>query len=749
MKENRLLLMLITMLFVFGTAFLGSSNLYAGSKTPYKVLMKALEEKHFNTPEATLEMIVPDSVMQIIMPELKSTFRIMQDVSFPPNANISEVLTTLMQAKYAEKSDAKEDFYKIQYSLHSDDFAKYLGKYPKSKFVSEAESKLKCTQQHEAFLKAKKNGSTYAYRTYASSYGTDMNSVCKYEGYDVISQSDNAQLQAIEAWLSLLNSEKTTDGVRDCSVYSDYLDTYGSFSVLANEAKNKLNLCFDQNAWQQAMEQGTIEAYQCYVDKYPEGSRSSYAKNKIKDWTTWKTAREKNSYQGYLEYYKNFPSGDSVALAQKEFIPNEASAVDLGLPSGTRWAPCNVGAVSPEEYGDYYAWGEIKEKRNYTWKSYQYFEDKNGNGKPWTDGKTDLGEITIEKNNISGTRYDVAHVKWGGGWKLPTKEQCQELVDKCKWTWWTTQNLQEGYKVTGPNGNSIFLPAAGYRYDAEEVARAGFRGGYWSSTRDEIMSHNSYLLRFKEYDAFELNPVLRDVFANSLRYGRTVRPVTNVKSIQQTLEPAKQMPSFPIEKNITENTPVINITGHNAVDLGLPSGTKWADCNIGASSPTDYGDYFAWGETQMKRSYAWKTYKYIIDKNKNGIDDYGEDGYKDIGTDISGTNYDVAHVKWGASWKMPNEEQWKELKDCCTWTATAWKGRKGYKVTGPNGRVIFLPAAGYIWETEGKEIGKSGEYWFATSLNRSNMLSFDVDRNEIHISGRAQFAGVTVRPVTE
>ena len=75
---------------------------------------------------------------------------------------------------------------------------------------------------------------------------------------------------------------------------------------------------------------------------------------------------------------------------------------------------------------------------------------------------------------------------------------------------------------------------------------------------------------------------------------------------------------------------------------------------------------------------------------------------------------------------MPNEEQWKELKDCCTWTATAWKGRKGYKVTGPNGSTIFLPATGRIWETEGKEIGTTGHYWFSTSIsNTYNMFYFE------------------------
>ena len=571
---------------------------------------------------------------------------------------------------------------------------------------------------------------------------------CEYEGYEILFDCDVKRAKAIEAWLTIMDTPNRNE--YDCEIYSDYIERYGAFSYFVEEAKDYLYVCNERNAWQQAAEQGTIKAYQTYVNQYPKGLHARYAQGKLNDWTAWQSARKRDNYLAYLEYFKNFPNGDSAELAQKELIPTASDAVDLGLPSGTRWAPFNVGAFFPEEYGDYYAWGETQTKSNYSWYYYQYFTDKNGNGTPWTiiNGKAEIdsGELLDFGNDISGTQYDVAHVKWGDDWKMPTKAQCQELVNKCKWTWWITQDLQEGYKVTGPNGNSIFLPAAGFR-DNRNIARDGFRGGYWSSTRERERCQNAYLLRFKQYDAFALDPDLHDVFANVLHYGRTVRPVTNVKPKQQTAT-TKQIPSFPIDTNITEGTPVINVSGHNAVDLGLPSGTKWADCNIGSSSPIDYGDYFAWGETRTKRSFEWKTYKYAIDKNRNGKYDYGEKTI-DIGTDISGTDYDVAHVKWGGSWMMPTKEQWQELIDCCTWTLTAQGGRKGYKVTGPNGRVIFLPAAGHIWGTEGNRIGKMGEYWFATPTNHYNMLSFDVDKNEIYISGRAEFAGVTVRPVTK
>ena len=133
--------------------------------------------------------------------------------------------------------------------------------------------------------------------------------------------------------------------------------------------------------------------------------------------------------------------------------------VDLSLPSGLKWATCNIGASRPEDYGDYYAWGEIQTKSEYT--------EENS----LTSGK-DIG-------NISGnSRYDAARMQWGSSWRLPTQTEFQELIDQCTWEW-TTEGGHNGMRVTGPNGHSIFLPAAGTRIDA------GFHGHgsavyYWS-----------------------------------------------------------------------------------------------------------------------------------------------------------------------------------------------------------------------------------------------------------------------------
>ena len=177
-------------------------------------------------------------------------------------------------------------------------------------------------------------------------------------------------------------------------------------------------------------------------------------------------------------------------------------AVDLGLPSGLKWANMNVGASSPEGYGNYYAWGETTTKSNYTEGSYQYH-----NGSSYIN----IG------SNISGTRYDVARSQWGGNWRLPTAAEMQELKDRCTWTWTTYQGVP-GYKVTGPNGNSIFLPAAGCRYGTEIYDRGSY-GYYWSGTLYEsYFSCYAYFLSFYSSDHY--------VFSYYREYGHTVRPVS-------------------------------------------------------------------------------------------------------------------------------------------------------------------------------------------------------------------------------
>lgn len=147
----------------------------------------------------------------------------------------------------------------------------------------------------------------------------------------------------------------------------------------------------------------------------------------------------------------------------------------------------------------------------------------------------------------------------------------------------------------------------------------------------------------------------------------------------------------------------------HAIDLGLPSGTKWCCCNVGATTPEDYGGYFAWGETSEKSVYSEETYLYSSETDEIGIH------YQNIGSDIAGTSYDVAHVKMGGSWRMPSTTQQEELMDNCTREWTSQNGVKGILVTGSNGGRIFLPAAGGWWKGELDDDGAYG-YYLSSSL---------------------------------
>ena len=156
--------------------------------------------------------------------------------------------------------------------------------------------------------------------------------------------------------------------------------------------------------------------------------------------------------------------------------------VDLGL--SVKWATCNVGAQSPEDYGEYYAWGETKTKTIYTWKGYRF----RVSGDSYSDVKFSKYNADVlsgpSNKTVLELADDVANVKWGGNWRIPTKEEIEELFYNCDWVW-TTQNGVIGAKITsrveGYTDRSIFMPASGYIIDSKQVLKDNYGFG-WSST---------------------------------------------------------------------------------------------------------------------------------------------------------------------------------------------------------------------------------------------------------------------------
>ncbi len=160
--------------------------------------------------------------------------------------------------------------------------------------------------------------------------------------------------------------------------------------------------------------------------------------------------------------------------------------VDLGLPSGTKWATMNVGATSPNDYGSYFAWGETSPKSNYTWKNLKYRPSSGRDNEKLSKKAAETSYGNVDGKKELDLIDDAAYVNWGSDWRMPSFEQVKELIEICKWTW-TPMGGHNGYMVVGPNGNSIFLPTAGCKDSSglmlvDKKGEFSGIGYYWSRT---------------------------------------------------------------------------------------------------------------------------------------------------------------------------------------------------------------------------------------------------------------------------
>ena len=198
------------------------------------------------------------------------------------------------------------------------------------------------------------------------------------------------------------------------------------------------------------------------------------------------------------------------------------------------------------------------------------------------------------------------------------------------------------------------------------------------------------------------------------------------------------------------------INSHEYVDLGLPSGTLWATCNVGAETPNDYGSYFAWGEVVFKDVYDWSTYRHCNGSSNmltkycnNSI--YGYSGYMDNFITLLPED-DAATANWGNGWRTPTNEEWEELRNNTTNILTTQNGVNGRLYTASNGKSLFLPAAGYRWDDELYGIGNFGCFW-SSSLRTdgpggpSNARYFGFLSGYYPVYGEDRCGGLSVRPV--
>lgn len=208
---------------------------------------------------------------------------------------------------------------------------------------------------------------------------------------------------------------------------------------------------------------GATMSFEATINQPTSGTRTGINEINGKKWMIWNNG----------DVIKVFAAdGTAAPFTTSEAAPaDDREYVDLGLPSGLLWATCNVGADSHEDYGDYFSWAETETKTDYSWVSYTYGTESNLTKYNATDGKT-----TLEPTD------DAAAVNWGNGWRMPTEAEWQELIDNTTHTW-TTQGEVAGLLFTAGNGNSLFLPAAGYRYGSGgDYDAVGRQCRYWTSS---------------------------------------------------------------------------------------------------------------------------------------------------------------------------------------------------------------------------------------------------------------------------
>ena len=365
--------------------------------------------------------------------------------------------------------------------------------------------------------------------------------------------------------------------------------------------------------------------------------------------------------EGWAEIAKQLEQLKAAAGIGGGTTTDKVGYVDLGLPSGNLWAECNLGASSPEAYGDYYAWGEVEPKQVYTNSNHKWYKE----GAPslgFTKYNNEDGKLSLEDED------DAVIQKLGNGWRTPTLADFRELTNQ-KYTTIekTTLNGVAGYKITSKkNKKSIFIPFAGFKNDKPQTREIS------SDETVAVCMTNQRRIDNQVFNcwtfAFEQDRIRR---YGKRRYdGISIRPVKG--------------PGVPVP--------------NDCVDLGLASGLLWAKYNIGTTEPTQLGSYYAWGETSTKKEYYSTNYKHFKAKYNIEVLKYNE---KD-GKEVLELEDDAARANIGAGYRIPTKEDWEELLEDCKWEAVTTtlseiidpsqtKIIARWKVTGPNGNSIVLP----------------------------------------------------------
>ena len=477
----------------------------------------------------------------------------------------------------------------------------------------------------------------------------------------------------------------------------------------------------------------------------------------------------------------------TLAIAQ---APADVQAVDLGLPSGIRWASCNVGATTPEGYGYYFAWGETESKKDYSWETYKYANVGERYHYKFTKYCTDASSGDngfIDNKTVLEPEDDAATANWGDVWRMPTDAEWTELREQCTWTY-TTLNGVYGYQVASKtNGNSIFLPAAGFR-NGTSLYLQGRRGYYSSSSLLENYSDNVWIVTFNHEEVYR--------HSNNRNNGLSVRPVQDK---QEEAEPAYQPKPFTVaeDKQITFSSGNLQYTqstqtwafaehqydmlGTDNVDggsskvfdatygydktgsaladkidlFGWSGSTGSAKWGIGTSTDNSgySGDFVDWG-TNIGDGSTWYTltadeWDYLLDERSDANQLVGVARIQ-LGEKIYANGLVLLPDDWtcpaGVTFKsgFSNTHSVQAYADYRTFTLSDWQQLEA-------AGAVFLPASGF---REGSFVGyvqSSGYYWSATpdGSDHACYMFFLSDSYVSYNYSRNRYSGLAVRLVKD
>lgn len=477
---------------------------------------------------------------------------------------------------------------------------------------------------------------------------------------------------------------------------------------------------------------------------------------------------------------------------------NHPHLIDLGLPSGAKWQCCNLYADQPTDAGGYYQWGApymvTSLSSSYTFPSFEganyqgtaYDAATANRGKEYfTPTRKDFDELmnscrhTIEESNWGFANYGM-HFKANNGNELylPFAGYKKALEAETSSTGYYV--LADKVADGGVNNPVLMIgestyqctPASWYAYSVRPVSLPEViesKPAVQISTTElnfgDIMVGESKTLTFTVTNVTNENVVVgldledeKQFIADTYKF--TLAP-NATRTVSVTFCP-NEVKEYKLDFGILYgkmtkddvlyftlkgkgiNSEHGSATTHEYVDLGLPSGTLWATCNVGASSPEEYGDYFAWGETSPKEVYDKGNYKWY-----NGNNYFKYNSYDNMS--ILELDDDVAHIRWGDKWRMPTNEERKELLDLCTFEVETLNGVKGRKIIGPNGNYIFMPGAGYRSDNEKRGVGIMGLYWTCSIHDYYDFyareIRFSTSENHYITGEPLRYLGMPIRPV--